>query len=89
MNCRWRITRNESFTLKFVRFNVEPSYNCEDDFLLLGESGTKFCGLTLADRQFTFQKDEEVVLIFHSDATFNREGFKVEINKEGMISLIC
>ena len=76
--------RSYPFTLKFVRFDVEPSYMCEYDFLQVGEAGRKFCGRSLEGKQFTFQKDEELVLIFHSDATFNRRGFELEIIREGM-----
>ena len=86
INCRWKIRRNHPFTLKFIRFNVEPSYNCEDDFLQVGESGKRFCGRALEGRKQKFGEDEEVVLLFHSDESFTRTGFKVEVTDtdEGM-----
>ena len=93
MNCKWTISRNYSYVLKFHQFDLEwewsgaeRSGNCFYDYLQLGRGGKKKCGNLVPDELFVRRTTE---LIFHSDHSVTGGGFKIEIikNEAGMLSL--
>ena len=86
MNCKWIISRNYSYMLKFHKFDLEDSEGCRYDYLQLGAGGSKKCGNRIPDDVFV---PRTIDLIFHSDHNVAGGGFKIQIIKDerGMLLL--
>ena len=81
MKCTWTIFWDYDYVIKFKRFDLEESENCEYDYFRVAD-GEKLCGRNILPNDvYVDNTVGKVRLMFRSDGYTNGEGFKVQILK--------
>jgi hypothetical protein len=65
--------------LRFINFDLEPSPNCQSDYLYLEGNNERLCkpSMTSSERVLPIPPSGQVRLVFNSDAHVSRTGFKI------------
>ncbi|KAG0428601.1 hypothetical protein HPB47_024424 [Ixodes persulcatus] len=84
LDCRYTVRKMSSsvcrLEMRFMRFDVESSTNCEYDYLDI--DGQKLCGIFSGNTSgmYDFEGNEKVIR-FHSDAANSRPGFQIQMRQ--------
>ena len=85
LDCNYYIRRNNTkvcyLQLKFIKFDVEASPECQYDYLEVGNT-VRLCGSLQEEtiRTYNFENSEKAIK-FHSDSSTNRGGFYIKVNQ--------
>ena len=74
-DCLWTVKRSATFSIRFVRLDLERDDRCRYDFVEIG--GRRFCE-TILWKNFK-STGNHLNIRFHLDASTNKRGFKIRV----------